>query len=225
MRFRVAHLSFLLLLGCDVERDLDAQNFSCANGGPCSTTDVGTMDGGSRDGGPQPPVTCDPRWGIGDACGGDLVGQWEVQEICGVGFIEATLQDGCPGTLVQRADSSGTGLITFTAAGMYDVSMAVQVDTEFTIPALCRQVLTCDLICQYLQQFGGVATCVDNAVGGCDGHYVGALPVDIDGDYTVAEPVVTIEDGFEDIPLPYCVEGNRLTYSLRGTTFVTQRRQ
>lgn len=225
MRCCVAGLGFLLLVGCDVERDLDAQNFSCANGGSCSTTDGGTMDGGgTRDGGPTTPVTCDPRWGIGDACGGDLVGQWTVDEICGVGFFEATLQDLCPGILVQRADSTGTGLVTFTSANMYDVSMAVQVDTDFTIPALCRTALTCQLVCTYLDQFGGTTTCVDNAAGGCDGNYVGAFPVSLDGDYTVAGPIVTIEDGVDQIPLPYCVEGNRLTYSLRGTTFVTQRR-
>lgn len=204
-------------VGCDVERDLDETRFTCDRGGPCN------RDGGVPDAS-SPPPTCDRNFGSNDACGGDLVGTWNIIESCGPGYFESELQKFCPVARLTMAEASAGGRITFNADTTYETLLVLTLDGQFRIAPACHTAVECSQYGQLIQlKHGGAVTCTGGTADPCDCSYVGPFLDDLDGSWFAASNTVTVENGTEQLVAPYCVDQNRLTFSLAGTTFIAER--
>ncbi len=182
----------------------------------------------TRDGGESPdagPATCLPGWGLGDACGGALDGSWTLREICGGGWFERALQDVCPGALVTSAAVSGSGRLSFDeAAETYSVSQAIAVNADFNAGLCSRDPCTeTEIYVTLALASGGTTTCTRNG-DRCNCNYQGSLGFTQDGDFErQGNQFVLDPGGVDEITFPYCVEGMKLTYAQRGTTFIADR--
>jgi hypothetical protein len=187
--------------------------------GPDAGTILPTYDGGdpfSDDSGLGDPAwvdvdvltdgtTCPPLL----ACGGDVVGTWDVTGACFELPIEDELSR-CPGAAITRREGRARGRVTFDGAFARRVAQS-EVLVEITVPAVCAAVVPCATIESTLRSGGAPdSACVSEASGACRcaARQVTAID-DADGYRIEGNQIVSATLGRR---WDYCIEGTSLRY-------------
>ncbi|MEM9074128.1 MAG: hypothetical protein AAGE52_36890, partial [Myxococcota bacterium] len=123
------------------------------------------------DGGGEPPWvdlevgpagSCDAF----SACGGDVVGTWDVGGGCFEVDLEAAIGE-CPGAEVTRREGRGQGRVTFGADGFVRRVARSEVEADVFVPALCTAFVSCTMIETAIQRVAE-GFCVEEASGACN---------------------------------------------------------
>lgn len=145
------------------------------------------------------------------ACGGNIVGTWDVSAAC----IEVPIEQAlalCPGAMITRREGRARGRVTFGATPMVARRVAQSEATvESFVPQACAQAVGGCMGLQALLQRGApTATCAAGAMGGCDCRATASFTID-DGDAyrTEGNEIVSATSGKR---WEYCVEGEGLRY-------------
>jgi hypothetical protein len=187
--------------------------------------DLGEVDV-TDDIGPSTPTNC-PN---GSACGGDVVGTWEVTSSCLTlsGNMDVELLGiGCP-TVPVVGSLRVTGTWTAKANGTYTDNTTTTGSITFPLSAACRTVSSVNVECS---RMGGVvtalgwdaATCSNNSSGQCicsaTANQPGGIGVvspyaSTSGDYTTSGSGLNTD---YSVDYWYCRSGNTLTLTPKPT--------
>ena len=157
------------------------------------------------------------------ACGGNIVGNWNMTEICADKsvFMEAFLgglMGQCPGANVGAVTFTPSGSLAFNADSTYSVNFTISGTVVMNIPSSCLQGATCaDLGAALAGEFAGDPT-VQSA--SCSGSGTCACPIVLTpdqtseaGTYTVSgSTLLTTPTGGTAESLEYCVKGTTATF-------------
>jgi hypothetical protein len=196
-------------------------------GGAAQGGSAGASGAGGAGGGAIAP--CDNPTNV-TACGGDVVGTWNVGGGCMAISGEVDLSG--LGTDCKSSPVTGTvrvtGTFTAKADGTYtDETMTTGQET-LDLPKACLTLSGTETSCKRiggpLKSVGWSAvTCVDNATTmGCTCtatvEQTGGLGLvrpsaPTSGPYTVADNVLSLSDGIKDTAYSFCVQGTMLTVS------------
>lgn len=188
-----------------------------------STLDGSTPDGSTPDGSVVWPDGCGaptPEWTpltVGEpgtcedfvACGGDIVGAWDLSGGCFEVAIMDALAD-CPGAAVTRREGRGRGCVEFGADGQAHRVAESEVEIDLFVPALCAGFVSCATIESQIRLTGVAADCPVDSDGGC--RCAARLDTRIDqrdGYTTEADEIVGTVSGKR---WQYCVAGDVLSY-------------
>ena len=174
----------------------------------------GIADGGGGGGGGGAPggvaVTC--TWT--SACGGDVVGTWNLQVECLTGSPPPSAS--CPGETITTSSPSVYGTMTFDGSGNYSIDATVSALVDLTLPASCLPgMVDCQtLATQVKPQLppGATITCSGSASSSCECMVQETLHSTAMGAYVASGGVLT-ETLVGGVPTKrsYCVQGNTLT--------------
>jgi hypothetical protein len=162
------------------------------------------------------------------ACGGNLVGQWQVDQTCvtqtdAATSFEGTLPPECVGSLTSAEVEPVNVLIAYTADGSWTTDGAARSHLEYTLSSTCLSAINADFpapsaaACTLLgdgaqaqlatEDPEGTASCAF-AAGACDCETTFELDTTATGTYTIEGSQFVIEDE----AFSYCVSGDRLEY-------------
>lgn len=163
------------------------------------------------------PVSCEFS-----ACGGDIVGTYDITGVCAVTAEGDGIFDSiCPEAIVEIV-FDGSGTISFNEDMTYEGAIQRAGEFDVSFPESCANV------CVALGESEG-ATCTSNAGGGCD--CTGTFepdPDDASGTYVLDGSSITMTEnpGQGEEPSPqsgeYCRDGNTLSVRMinaRGSVF------
>ncbi len=245
----VSTLTFTLLLaGCSDTAEDDA-----ATGGTAATTTGGAATGGAATGGAATGGAATGGAATGGAatggttgtgggeascedvaaCGGDVVGTWNVTSSCLAVTNEVNMMGfglGCTAAPVSGT-LQVTGSWTFNADGTFTDATTTSGTEELALPAACLNisgtVTQCDRLGGALGSLGYASvTCADAASGGCTcpatvqqtgGLGIASFTTPTSGTYTVEGNAITIRDN----QYSYCIAGTTMTITPRSDTAVT----
>ncbi len=212
---------------CDIQRDLTPERFACAQGGTCPGDGGPTADlGPSLDAGPDAGASsCDPFFGGAQACGGDPLGSWVIEEVCGDGRIRSELISGCPGATLNSSDVSGTGTLQFFPNGEYLFSQVLQGNLTTQVPPQCSVGIgiSCATIQMGLVFDGFTGTVCTTSASGCQCSWSGSNSANETGSYTVeADRIQMLPDVINPYEALHCVSNGVLQFSAQGTGYVTR---
>ncbi len=193
-------------------------------------TDQQSMGGGATGGTKGAANPCDDV----AACGGDVVGTWNVQSSCVEVSGRLDLSStgiGCRETTITGGSLQVTGTFTANGDGTYMDNTTTTGSEQFTLEASCLilgEETTCARIGTPLGLSLGFAscTCTDATGGGCNcsatvQHTAGMGTVNYYasriGNYASSGNVLSINDGTKDWPYSYCVSANTLTMTPEPT--------
>lgn len=157
------------------------------------------------------------------ACGGDVVGNWQVEGMCGWGDLEASFEESCPSGAVDVSGVTVTGPVTFESSGSYSTSLTLGGSYSFTYPPECLTNNGIQLTCEQLNAVVSQsiaddpespiqsASCSGSGTCRCTAQFV---PVSIaeSGTYTTSGTTLTMTDSTGEVSTSnYCVAGNSLT--------------
>ncbi|MBA2664230.1 MAG: hypothetical protein H0U74_18200, partial [Bradymonadaceae bacterium] len=158
---------------------------------------------------------CKPDFGQADACGGNVVGTWSLEDACSQVDLEGLLKQACPLATVESMEITTSGTLVVTAAH-YARNVTAVINAVVLIPNLCAQVAGG---CQGIE--AAVAARLQNATATCTPNNDGCscdLELVEDGEeagaYTLVDGVITVADGST---FYYCVEGANLSLREFGT--------
>lgn len=190
-----------------------------APSGPDSGTILPTYDGGDPfddDGGLGDPAwveldvitdgtTCPPL----EACGGDVVGTWDVTGGCFELPIEEELSR-CPGAAVTRREGRGRGRVTFDGAFAHRVAQS-EVVVELFVPSLCADFVGgCAAIEDLVRMATADSECITEASGNCRCAARQVYAIDDADGYTLeSNQIVSATLGRR---WDYCIDGTSLRY-------------
>lgn len=150
------------------------------------------------------------------ACGGDLVGTWEVDELCGWPDFEQAFGDAeCEGSSVRLIDVALDGSVNYRAAGTYTASLRLTGSFELSYPRSCLGGGTCaDLDAALQQSLAESPIRAASCSGGQTCKCVAELRPDTieeQGEYETKGNVVTMtsDDGTVS-KVDYCASGKTL---------------
>ncbi|MBX7191652.1 MAG: hypothetical protein K1X94_06325 [Sandaracinaceae bacterium] len=203
----------------DAARTSDAFTPSADAFGPDSGTILPTYDGGdpfSDDGG-----LGDPAWASVDvltdgtacpelvACGGDVVGTWDVTGGCFELPIEMGLSR-CPGAAVTSTDGRARGRVTFDGVRAHRVAQS-EVVVEVSVPEVCATFAGgCGAIQTLLRMNAPDSACVTEASGDCRCAARQITAIDDADAYTIeGNQIVSATLGRR---WDYCIDGTSLRY-------------
>ena len=173
---------------------------------------LGCGDDAEADAGP----TCEPEFAVADACGGDLVGTWTLDDACGRLGVLAGIEAECAQIEVLSESVTGaSGTLEVRSDNTYVENLNVTGEVDFTIASSCVESLvsTCtELSTRLTAAFNQDTTvqCADSP-GGCRCQIDGALTRQSTGTYALSGASVTLDDG---LTYSYCV--NEDTLALRS---------
>jgi hypothetical protein len=147
-----------------------------------------------------------------NACGGNVVGTWNVTKAC-VGGTPNPLASQCPSSTAQISENA-SGAVTFKSDGTYSSTITTSAVEDVTLPASCLPGgATCAQLQTAINQQGDggagstTGTCTAAPSGGCSCHVtVAGGGGSTNGTYSTSGTTITI-DG---TPSPYCVQGSGL---------------
>ena len=161
--------------------------------------------------------------GTASACGGDVVGTWQVSSSCL--SVEGSAMMGtmsCPGATTSTSGTKITGTMTYNADKSYSSNLTMSGNMVVTLPASCLTQQGVTITCAQLQQaLSGTAnatfssaTCTDSGGGCACTLALTALTSSETGTYSTAAGVLTQTDS-SGAPNDsnYCVQGSKLTLS------------
>jgi hypothetical protein len=148
------------------------------------------------------------------ACGGDVVGDWQIEEGCVDDPAASSLQ-GCPDSVVTfAADVSGT--VSFQSDGTYALSTTVGGTRNYRVPSACIAGGTCDDVAQSI-----TASCSATAASCECSSQVESANTRRAGTYSASASALTLlpSGGSEgETRARYCVEGTRLSLQLEDAS-------
>lgn len=160
------------------------------------------------------------------ACGGDVVGKWQITSSCLTVDTSGMASSSCPGAKATATDWKVSGSATFNSDKTFAVDSTVTGSVVVTTPASClmRQgvTVTCEQVQQSLQTSlsepdaaYSSATCGGAVGGGCSCKLVlKPMASNSTGTYSVADGVLTQQQANGTVGTSdYCVKGNTLTTS------------
>lgn len=175
---------------------------------------AGPADSGPRDAGGM-PLTCDPTFGAGQACGGTLAGTWTYVGGCvDPAAILARVQLLCPSATISNQAHSSGGTLTVDANGTITRNVSNTTTGDVHVPSACASIVGgCSGVeFAITSQFpSSTATCVA-AGADCDCAVATITTLNDTGTYTVNGGVVTVHSGGNTLEYYYCVSGNTLHY-------------
>jgi hypothetical protein len=178
---------------------------SGSSGGGQSGSSGGGQSGSS--GGADGSIAC----GAVSACGGDIVGTWNVAGSCLTGTED--LGSVCAGATAD-IEFMFTGTTTFNADGSYTSTNGGGAVSNYHYPAAClTNGVTCDQFGQLLKGLGmySSVTCVTDAAGVCNcAAQTAPVSGNETGTYTTSGGTLTTMHGGTTSMGPYCVQGNIL---------------
>ena len=146
------------------------------------------------------------------ACGGDIVGTWQIDHVC-LPPPAVSAPSSCPTATISVSGLDGSGTFVFGADGSLQNTLSVTFTETVTFPPSCISEAQCASAMTQLGMTTGVtsATCSYAAGSGCS--CVAKLKVDdsSSGSYKVSGSNVTFSSpGSADSPGSYCVVGTKL---------------
>src|SRR5580692_5632190 len=189
----------------------------------------GSGTGGSSSGGAQGGSCANVT-----ACGGNLVGTWNVTSSClqVTGDLDLTLVGaGCPSAPVSGS-LQVTGAWTANPDGTYTDATTTTGTEQLTLAPACLVIsstpVTCSGAASIIQSLGyATLTCTAAAGGGCTCSgtvqqmgvlgLVSVAPTPT-GNYTTSGNLVTVTGDVGDTAYSYCVSGNTLTMTPQSST-------
>jgi hypothetical protein len=151
------------------------------------------------------------------ACGGDVVGTWDVSGACIEVPIESALA-ACPGAMVTRREGRARGRVVFGSAPMIARRVAQSEATvELFVPDICATpVGGCATLQALVQRGAPGATCTPTPTGACNCRATASYTID-DGDgYSIMGNEIvsaTLNKRWE-----YCIAESTLRYRDTSTS-------
>jgi hypothetical protein len=147
-----------------------------------------------------------------DPCGGDPVGLWDYELLCGADNLPNNWATLCPGATQQATFTNVTGTLEFEDNGAFTQQFTVSLDLEVGINVQSCFGITCAIFEGLLNDEDGLtATCTgpDNACA-CDVVFVGTD--NTSGTYEIEDDtmIVFTVDGQAGEGAPFCVTDDRL---------------
>jgi hypothetical protein len=164
------------------------------------------MAGATNSGSTCPAIT---------ACGGDLVGDWTVQQLCLTTTTMDAVAQSCPGATFSLSPITATGTISFRADSTMSASAVVSLQEFVRFPASCYTEAECTA-------YGAAASaattitdspCKYDVATGCSCTLTSTQPTMSSGSYQVQGNNVTITSSASSKPEldSFCVSGNTLS--------------
>ena len=181
--------------------------------------DAGPEDSGSVADAGMADLTCNPAFGMADACGGNPVGMWTYQAACLDQSVFAPLQQGCPTAMTRNVVHSVSGTLNLTAVGTYERNSVDNITGNIDVPPSCAPAAIggCFGAAAIIQNAipGSSVTCTTLASGGCDCPIVINQTIVDSGTYTV-DPVNGVASMNPAAGIPeqvyYCVDNGVARY-------------
>ena len=159
--------------------------------------------------------------GTESACGGDVVGTWQVSSSClAVDASSMMGSMGCPGATTSASGTKITGTITYSADKTFTSNLTTSGSLVITLPASCLTQQGVTVTCAQLQQaLNGTmnatfssATCTESGGGCACSVALNAVTSNETGTYSTSGGVLTQTDtsGIPD-DSNYCVQGGQLS--------------
>jgi hypothetical protein len=165
---------------------------------------AGAGCGGNNNNGPACTTTNTP-------CGGDIVGTWSYQEVCGVS--NTFMDSACP-TAVYDLTPTASGSYVFNADMTFSLNLTTGETGTITFPASCVGKSACSSLDQTISQGGMTATL--SCTGGtgqactCTGSETEAF--NETGTYKIEGTNVVMTDSKGGVGASaFCVQGSQLT--------------
>ena len=211
--------------GCTATTSMSGGTGGAGTGGQSGTSTGGTSGGGSGGASACTSVS---------ACGGSVVGQWEVMSSClsYSGDLDISILSlGCPKVTVTGSITAA-GTFTANSDGTYTDNSTTKGSISFPLPSSCLSIssvpVACDKAADIFKASGWTSTsCTPASGGGCDCTlkvdrqgglgFVSDLAVKM-GHYMTSGNTLTTDDLHYD----YCTSGDQLTLTpqtsaLQGT--------
>jgi hypothetical protein len=155
-----------------------------------------------------------PTCGTVAPCGGNIVGEWTIQETCVKGQLET---DFCPTATSDLSGLALSGTVSYRADGTYSAAVTSSGSLKLSLPEACLATsvpgvtLDCAEIAREAQDPDFQSVTCAAAGKGCTCTFVMiSMPNTETGTYVTAGNLVThTHDGSAD-PVPYCVKGSEL---------------
>jgi len=147
-------------------------------------------------------------------CGGDLVGEWTIKEVCFDIAAPAALVAVCPDVTFSVSPAIATGTISFKADGTTSSSGSISFQEFVRFPNSCLTEDECTLFGSQLSTAAGVTdgTCTYAGSTGCSCSLTSNQPSMSSGTYEVQGTNVTVTNsttGAKEVD-SFCVSGNTL---------------
>jgi hypothetical protein len=160
------------------------------------------------------------------ACGGDLVGAWELKSMCIPPLPPLPPVPTCPASTV-RIVPDVAGIAVYRADGTYTVEATFGASLALTLPASCLGSQTCRELEQRYRDEGRLKAvdCAD-AADGCLCMLTAGDPevTHEEGTYTVSEShILTTSPAGVASSDAYCVEGGQLVRQLGKATLTAEK--
>ena len=165
-----------------------------------------------------------PSCGVGP-CGGDVVGTWNVTDICLsrsilMSTFAGELMGSCPGASVGNSDAGPSGLFVFNTDSTYSLDFTMTLSLGMNFPLSCFPAgTTCaDLDAAFKQQAAGDPSITSTACAGsgtCACTIVEApRQITESGTYSVSgSSLLTTPTGGAADTQGYCVKDKNMTFS------------
>jgi hypothetical protein len=143
------------------------------------------------------------------ACGGDIVGRWQLVSTCGPSTYPMTMGSCTEPYTVERIGVTVTGTMEFLSDGTCSESMTFSGTSRMTYPAACLTIGGYTVTCNQLG-----TGCVAASAGGCAcTTTVANQTLAATGTYSTSGSALTIQTTTSSSPsqYEYCAQGNRLT--------------
>lgn len=167
--------------------------------------------GSSNSGGSSSSGSCRAT----SACGGNVVGDWKIQEMCVESELSQALATSCPDASLRVTVSSATGTISFKADNTMSSTAVISVDEAIHFPATCATVDQCTAFESQLASTAGVMNshCNYSEANGCSCSLSSTQPTMSAGTYQVQGSNLSITNaasGNTEVD-SFCVSGNTMT--------------
>lgn len=144
------------------------------------------------------------------ACGGDIVGTWEIQANCGFEQLPNPFGD-CAGSTFAILASDMIGSRTFGADLSVEVDVTISLDLQAEVDAAACYGASCEEFAAALLAQGFAATCEDSEVSGCSCVLNLLNESTYSGTYAIEGDALTLTlDGRAQDAVPFCVADDRL---------------
>lgn len=155
-----------------------------------------------------------PTAGPFTACGGSVVGAWDVQQVHFDPAVWDLELEGCPGATGDISGLSGGGSVTFGADQRYSSSLLLSGNAVYLVPAACELPSgACKELAAGLMAARGVtaASCAATATSDCRCSTTMASEDTEIGTYrTEGNTLFSTPDGEGEESVQYCVSGTWL---------------
>jgi hypothetical protein len=167
-------------------------------------------------GGSNIPSTCPTTF---SACGGSVVGTWNVAKVCNISGLAATylsaMYSACPTATVDTSQTQATGTVDYSANGNFSQTVTAAGPISIGWPSACPGGTTCPALAALLLNEGVANAACTTSTSGCDCTGTVSFPLNLSGTYTTASNTVTMtatsETGTNSVETDqYCVNGNTL---------------